>query len=134
MKNHIGYITLLVNNYDEAIEFYTKKMGFVLLEDNAFEGGRWVVVAPSKESQAVFTLMQPMNDEQKNFVGNQTGGLPLGVVIVDDCRKVVAEMKANGVNVIKEPKDEFWGVDALITDLYGNILDICTPPTEQPQQ
>jgi len=129
MVTHVGHITILVKNQKEALDFYTKKMGFVVVEEHKDDKGGWLwlVVAPKKESLTVFTLMVPQNEKDMKLVGNQTGEIPLVILVTDDCRKDAAEMKKRGVEFIKDPKDEFWGVDALFKDLYGNIFDLCQP-------
>ena len=133
MNNHIGYVTLLVHNQDEACEFYTKKLGFVMVEGHqAPEGGwYWLTVAPSKNSPVVLTLMTPQAPEDSALVGKQSGSIPLLVLVTDDCQKTIDGYKKAGVTVIKEPTVEFWGTDALIKDLYGNIIDVCQPAEEK---
>lgn len=133
MNNRIGFVSLLVNNQDEAFEFYTKKLGFVMVEGHkAPEGGwYWLTIAPSKDSSVVLTLMVPQEPQDVALIGKQSGSIPLLVLLTDDCQKTIEEYKKAGVTVIKEPTVEFWGTDALIKDLYGNIIDVCQPAEEK---
>ena len=133
MVKGIGHITILVHNQSDAIEFYTKKFGFDIVESHKDEDGNWywVTIAPKGSYATVFTLMAPTTDEERDLVGRQTGSIPLAVLLTDDCRKTAQELKNNGVTFIKEPTEEFWGVDALFTDLYGNIFDLCQPADEE---
>lgn len=127
MITGVGHITILVNDQSKALEFYSKQLGFDIVEDNMFEehGVRWITVAPQNNHSILFTLMLPTNDEEKKLVGKQAGSIPLLVFTTDDCRKTAEQLKSNGVKFIKEPTDEFWGIDALFTDLDGNIFDLC---------
>lgn len=127
MITHIGHVTILVKNQKEARDFYINKLGFVVIEEH--EDGKggytWLVVAPSKESKTVFTLMLPTNNEEEALVGKQTGKIPFVVLVTTDCEKDAAMIKGRGVTFLKEPTDEFWGINALFTDLYGNVFDLC---------
>lgn len=129
MITGIGHITILVHNQSAAVEFYTSKLGFDIVESHKDEDGAWywVTVAPKDNHATVFTLMAPSTDEEKELVGKQTGAIPIAVLLTEDCRKTAQELKGRGITFIKEPTEEFWGVDALFTDLYGNIFDLCQP-------
>ena len=131
MITHISHISLLVNDQEKAAQFYTQQVGFVVLEDHACEEFRWITIAPSKESTTVFTLMAATTDEDKALVGKQGGNMPLCVLTTDDCHKTAQELKSRGVNFIKEPTNEFWGIDSLFTDLYGNVIDLCQPTMDK---
>jgi catechol 2,3-dioxygenase-like lactoylglutathione lyase family enzyme len=127
MMNQISHISLLVHNQDDAARFYTEKLGFVITEAHKAPDGNWywLTIAPSKDSAIAFTLMLPVTEEDKALVGKQAGSIPLFVLTTDDCYKTAEEFTAKGVTFIKQPVVEFWGIDALIKDLYGNIIDIC---------
>src|SRR5690348_12903980 len=129
MLTHVGHITVLVKDQKAALDFYTKKLGFALIEEHKDDQGgwNWLIVAPSKESQTVLTLMRPTTPEEEKLVGKQTGKIPFLIVVSDDCRKDAADWKKRGVKCLKDATDEFWGVDALFEDLYGNIIDLCEP-------
>lgn len=133
MIYHISHITLLVHDQEKAAQFYTEKLGFVITESHKLPEGNgylWITVAPSKNATTMFTLVTPTNDEEKALVGKQAGSIPLCVLITDDCRTTAQEMQSRGVEFTKMPTDEFWGIDALCKDLYGNLIDICQPTKE----
>ncbi|GGD97760.1 VOC family protein [Paenibacillus nasutitermitis] len=125
MKKKLGHVTLLVNNYDDAIEFYTNKAGFVLLSDNTFgEGMRWVAVAPSKDSETAVVFVEADTPGKKERVGNQAANHVFLVVHTNDCRRDYSMMKSKGVTFFGEPADVPWGVEVVFEDLYGNRLDL----------
>jgi len=125
--NKISHIALLVRNQEEAAAFYTEKLGFVITESHKAEDGTfyWLTVAPTKDSSVQFTLMLPQQEEEKALIGKQSGSIPFFVLSTDDCYKTIADFKAKGITVIKEPTSEFWGIDSVIKDLYGNLIDVC---------
>jgi len=133
MITKISHISLLVHNQDEAAAFYTEKLGFVVTEGHKAPDGTWfwLTIAPSKDAAISLTLLLPQAEEDKALVGKQTGSIPLLVILTDDCRKTAQELQKNGVTFVKQPTDEFWGVDALIKDLYGNIIDLCQPTIDK---
>ncbi len=127
MANKLSHFSLLVHNQDEALAFYTEKLGFVITEahktpDNTWY---WLTIAPTKESKISLSLLLPQTEEDRAIVGKQSGSIPLFVLLVDDCHTTIAEFAAKNVTITKQPTNEFWGVDALIKDLYGNIIDVC---------
>jgi catechol 2,3-dioxygenase-like lactoylglutathione lyase family enzyme len=125
----ISHVTLLVRNQDEACAFYTEKLGFVVTESHKAEDGTyyWLTVAPTKDAATVLTLMLPQTEEDKALIGKQSGSIPLLVLRTDDCFKTGAELTAKEVTFVKQPISEFWGIDSVIKDLYGNLIDICQP-------
>lgn len=130
--NKLSHISLLVHNQDEACAFYTEKLGFVVVEghrapDNSWY---WLTIAPTKESPIALTLMSPQTEEDKALVGKQSGSIPLLVLLTDDCYKTAAEFASNGIVFTKQPTAEFWGIDAVFKDLYGNLIDLCQQPEE----
>ncbi|GIO60172.1 MULTISPECIES: VOC family protein [Paenibacillus] len=125
MQQKIGHVTLLVNNFDEAIEFYTEKAGFVLLTDNHFGNGmRWVTVAPSKDAQTAIVFVVADTEAKQDRVGTQAANHVFLVVQTDDFYRDYEQMKANGVHFLSEPKEVPWGIEAVFEDLYGNRLDL----------
>ncbi|RRJ64158.1 glyoxalase [Paenibacillus oralis] len=121
----IGHVTLLVKNYAEAIEFYTKKAGFVLLTDNAFGGGmRWVTAAPSQDAGTAIVFVEADTADKAAKVGSQAAGHVFLAVQTEDCYRDYKHMKANGVNFFGEPKEVPWGIEVVFEDLYGNRLDL----------
>lgn len=125
MKQTIGLISLLVRDYDEAIFFYTNKLGFILIEDADMGGGkRWVTVAPPGSGETRLLLAKAVTPEQESRVGNQSGGRVFIFLHTDDFRRNHEAMKANGVRFLEEPRDEAYGTVAVFEDLYGNKWDL----------
>lgn len=129
MKRSILHVTLLVSDYDEAIEFYTQKLDFILVEDTFLpdQNKRWVVVAPSGPSETTLILAQPSTAEQESFIGNQTGGRVTFFLRTDDFWRDYNKMIAKGVTFIRDPKAEPYGTVAVFEDLYGNKWDLLEP-------
>ncbi|OZB98846.1 VOC family protein [Paenibacillus sp. XY044] len=125
MQKKLGHVTLLVKNYDEAIEFYTEKAGFVLLTDNDFGNGmRWVTVAPSKDAQTAIVFVVADTEAKLDRVGTQAANHVFLVVQTDDFYRDYEQMKSNGVHFFSEPKEVPWGIEAVFEDLYGNRHDL----------
>jgi len=129
----ISHFSLLVRNQDEALAFYTQKLGFVITEQHKADDNTyyWLTIAPSQDSPICLSLLLPQTEEDHQIIGKQSGSIPLFVLLTDDCHKTINEFKAQGVEIIKEPTHEFWGIDALIKDLYGNIIDVCHQPENE---
>lgn len=119
-------MALVVRDYDEAIEFYTRTLRFRLVEDTyqPAQDKRWVVVAPPGSDGATLLLAKASNPEQQAFVGNQTGGRVFLFLNTDDFWRDYNEMIERGVNFIREPKTESYGIVAVFEDLYGNLWDL----------
>jgi catechol 2,3-dioxygenase-like lactoylglutathione lyase family enzyme len=126
MNQRIALVSLVVNEYDEAIEFYTKKLGFILVEDTVLsETKRWVVVAPKgADDNAALLLAKAATEEQRNSVGNQTGGRVFLFLYTDDFWRDYENMKAKGVEFVRDPVQEDYGIVAVFKDLYGNQWDL----------
>lgn len=124
MSQNLAHIALVVNDYDEAIEFYCKKLNFTLVEDTPLsETKRWVVVAPSGSSGCSVLLAKASNDEQRSRVGNQTGGRVFLFLHTTNFWDDYNRMKTNGVRFIEEPRNEIYGTVVVFADLYGNLWD-----------
>ena len=122
---HIGLFALVVRDYDEAIAFYTDKLGFELIEDTDMGGGkRWVIVAPKGAKETRILLAQASNDDQSDAIGNQTGGRVGFFLNTDDFARDHARMKSAGVTFLEEPRYEPYGTVAVFEDLYGNKWDL----------
>jgi quinol monooxygenase YgiN/predicted enzyme related to lactoylglutathione lyase len=118
MANHINQLTLVVNDYDEAITFYTQKLHFELIEDTVLTNTkRWVVVAP-KNSQC---------DEQLKSVGNQTGGRVFLFMNTDNFDGEYQNLVDNQIKIVREPSNETYGRVLVFEDLYGNLWDLIEP-------
>jgi len=128
MKQSLAQIALVVDDYDEAIEFYTKKLNFTLLEDTALsETKRWVRVAPRGSDHCGILLAKAANDEQKSRVGNQTGGRVFLFLHTDDFWRDYKNMQLAGIEFVREPAVESYGTVAVFKDLYGNLWDFIEP-------
>jgi catechol 2,3-dioxygenase-like lactoylglutathione lyase family enzyme len=124
MKQKIGSLALLVRDYDEAIAFYTQKLGFQLLEDTDLGGGkRWVLVAPPGSTETSLLLAQAASPEQENAIGNQSGGRVFLFLHTDDFWRDYNAMKASGICFLEEPRTEPYGTVVVFEDLYGNKWD-----------
>ncbi|CAN5544380.1 VOC family protein [soil metagenome] len=128
MSQKISHIALLVNDYDEAIEFYTEKLNFTVLEDTKLnDSKRWVLLAPSKVHGFSLLLAKAANEEQKSRVGNQTGGRVFLFLNTDNFQKDYNNLLEKKVKVVREPVIEAWGTVAVFEDLYGNLWDLIEP-------
>ncbi len=125
MRQHIGAISLLVRDYDEAIAYYTDKLGFALLEDTALgDGKRWVRIAPRGAEETSLLLAKATNDRQIAQIGDQMGGRVGFFLHTDDFRRDHAVMSARGVKFMEAPREEAYGTVAVFEDLYGNRWDL----------
>lgn len=125
MSQKIGYVTLLVPDYDEAIAFYTRVLDFDLVEDTVLDGGkRWVLVAPPGSSETCLLLARAANAEQASRIGNQTGGRVFLFLYTDDFWRDYRAMKSRGIQFMEEPREEAYGTVAVFIDLYGNRWDL----------
>ncbi|MFT5140649.1 MAG: catechol 2,3-dioxygenase-like lactoylglutathione lyase family enzyme [Lysobacterales bacterium] len=126
MKQAIIHIALVVKDYDEAIEFYTGKLNFELIEDTyqAEQDKRWVVVSPPGSNGVTLLLAKASNDEQEAFIGRQSGGRVFLFLNTDDFWRDYEAMIAKGIKFIREPKKQPYGTVAVFEDLYGNLWDL----------
>jgi uncharacterized glyoxalase superfamily protein PhnB len=130
MKQSIAQFALVVNDYDEAIAFYTQKLHFVLLEDTVLsETKRWVRVAPPGSNGCCLLLAKAANDEQKTRVGNQTGGRVFLFLHTDNFQRDYQNLLDHQVRIVREPVKEPYGTVAVFEDLYGNLWDMIQPDT-----
>ena len=130
MKHHIAHISLVVKDYDEAIEFYTKKLHFNLLEDTILsDTKRWVVVAPKGSKECSILLAKASNEEQFKSVGNQTGGRVFLFLYTDNLKRDYQNFINQNITIIREPSVEVYGTVAVFADLYGNLWDLIEPIT-----
>lgn len=126
MKQSIVHIALLVRDYDEAIEFYTKKLRFTLVEDTyqPEQDKRWVVVCPPGSIGTTLLLAKASTPEQESFIGNQSGGRVYIFLNTDDFWGDYKDMVSKGIQFVREPKKEAYGMVAVFEDLYGNLWDL----------
>lgn len=128
MKQQLAHVAIVVNNYDDAINFYTQKLGFVLIEDSRLsETKRWVLVAPPGEGGCRLLLAQAANEEQQTRVGNQTGGRVFLFLHTDDFWRDFNNYTDKGIEFVRPPVTEPYGTVAVFKDLYGNLWDLIGP-------
>lgn len=121
----LAHVAVVVRDYDEAIDFYTRALDFRLVEDTALgDGKRWVVVAPSAQAGASLLLAKASNESQSSRVGNQTGGRVFLFLHTDDFWRDHRAMTAHGVRFIENPRKEAYGTVVVFEDLYGNRWDL----------
>ncbi|WP_037676710.1 VOC family protein [Streptomyces griseus] len=125
----VALVTLVVDDYDEAIRFCTEALGFHLVEDAPRpDGSRWVVVRPDAGEGGTDVLLARAKDEaQRGRVGDQTGGRVGFFLHTDDFARDHARMLAAGVTFLEEPRHEPYGSVAVFQDLYGNRWDLLQP-------
>ena len=126
MKQIIGYVTVVVEDYDEAIKFYVDMLGFNLIEDTLIkaQNKRWVLVAPPGSTGSKLLLARAVGAEQASCVGNQTGGRVFLFLHTDDFWRDFNMYKRKGVIFVREPIEESYGTVAVFKDLYGNLWDL----------
>lgn len=126
MIQALVHIALVVGDYDEAIDFYTKKLHFELIEDTyqPEQDKRWVVVSPPGSHGATILLAKASKPEQEPFIGNQAGGRVFLFLGTDDFNGDYEEMKQLGIEFVREPKVQEYGIVAVFKDLYGNLWDL----------
>jgi len=125
---HLAHIALVVKDYDEAIQFYTQKLGFTLIEDTKLsEEKRWVLVKPPGAKECSILLAKAANEKQSASIGNQTGGRVFLFLYTDDFSRDYKNYVERGINFIRPPKKEEYGQVAVFEDLYGNLWDLIEP-------
>ncbi|WP_342477053.1 VOC family protein [Paenibacillus sp. FSL H7-0350] len=126
MIQSIVHIALVVNDYDEAIEFYTKKLNFTVVEDTyqPEQDKRWVVISPPGSVGTTILLAKASIPEQEQFVGNQTGGRVFLFLNTDDFWRDYKDMVSKDIEFVREPQDQSYGKVAVFKDLYGNLWDL----------
>ena len=129
MNQAIAQIAIVVKDYDEAIDFYTNKLNFTLVEDTRLsETKRWVLVRPSGSSNGCQLLLaKAASEEQHSRIGNQTGGRVFLFLHTDNFQRDFESMKAKGIEFVRGPSTESYGIVAVFKDLYGNLWDLIEP-------
>lgn len=128
MKRRIAQIALVVRDYDEAIEFYTQKLDFNLLEDTQLsEEKRWVVIAPPGATECSLLLAKAANEEQSKSIGNQAGGRVFLFMFTDDFWRDYQKMQDQNIQFVRPPAEHEYGTVAVFSDLYGNLWDLIEP-------
>ncbi len=125
MANHIGRVSILVNEYDEAIQFYQEAFGFDVLEDEKrSESKRWVVMAPDKTIGASILLAKAKNEKESAYIGNQTGGRVFLFLYVDSLDQFYQQISKHQVVIKRGPEVQAFGKVLVCEDLYGNLWDV----------
>jgi catechol 2,3-dioxygenase-like lactoylglutathione lyase family enzyme len=125
MTQTLGHMALVVRDYDEALNFFTRKLNFELVEDTRLsENKRWVLVAPPGSRGTSLLLARAATPEQESRIGNQTGGRVFLFLHTDDFWRDYNEMIARNINFIRPPVEEPYGTVAVFEDLYGNQWDL----------
>ena len=130
MISKIMRITLVVGNQEEALNWYTEKLGFHKRADFPMgPSGRWITVAPPDDTDLEMVLQPPdwFQGEERRRKAAQIGQNPTLVLRVDDCGATCAELRARGVEVAGPPEQAPWGLQAVVKDLYGNDLVLVQP-------
>ena len=129
MNFQLAHISIIVDNYDRAIEYYTQQLGFTLTEDKPMSASkRWVLVTPVGSSCSLL-LAKAANEEQISRIGNQTGGRVFLFLHTDNFDEYYAQLQVNEIEFIKTVSEEPHGKVAVFRDLYGNLWDLIEPKT-----
>lgn len=129
MRQTLASLALIVRDYDEAIDFFTRALGFELLEDEPRENGkRWVRVAPPGGKGAALLLARAADAKQERAIGNQSGGRVFLFLETDDFDRDHARMQREGVRFTEKPRSESYGKVVVFLDLYGNKWDLIGRP------
>jgi len=128
LKQKIAHIALVVDDYDKAIEFYTTKLHFELIENTILsESKRWVLIAPKGSTECSILLAKASTQEQKSRIGNQTGGRVFLFLYTDNFERDYNNLLINKIKIIREPSIEEYGRVAVFEDIYGNHWDLIEP-------
>ena len=128
MKQRLAHIAIVVNDYDEAIKFYTEKLHFDLVEDTQLsETKRWVLVRPKGGDGCCLLLAKAANEEQLSRVGNQTGGRVFLFLHTDNFEKDYQNLLDHQIEIVRQPQREEYGTVAVFKDIYGNLWDMIEP-------
>jgi len=128
MKQRIAHLSLLINDYDEALDFYIQKLHFTLVENTDMgEGKRWVLITPPGSTGCNLLLAKAINEEQKSRVGNQTGGRVFLFLNTDNFERDYQNLLNQGITIVRKPVKETYGTVAVFADLYGNLWDLIEP-------
>ena len=129
MSQSILHVALVVKDYDEAIDFYCRKLKFSLVDDTyqPEQDKRWVVVSPPGDSGTNLLLAQASTPEQEECIGNQSGGRVFLFLQTDDFWRDYRSMLEMNIQFVRDPKEETYGTVAVFEDLYGNLWDLFQP-------
>lgn len=133
MQQRIAHISLIVSDYDEAIQYFTKVLRFKLVEDTVLsETKRWVLVKPEGPGGCCLLLARAANEEQKSRIGNQSGGRVFLFLHTDNFDRDFQNLLNHRVEIVRGPVQEPYGKVAVFKDLYGNLWDLIEPVRTSP--
>lgn len=129
MKQNLGLVSLLVRDYDEALDFFVGKLGFAVVEDSQVpeQAKRWVVISPPGAKESRLLLARASTQEQESRIGAQTGGRVFLFLYTDDFWRDYERYRANWVEFVRPPAQHVYGTVAVFKDLYGNLWDLLQP-------
>lgn len=130
MERFIGQIALVVKDYDEALEYYTRVLGFELVEDTPLTPEkRWVVIRPAHATTRGCNLLlaKAVGPAQEQAVGNQSGGRVFLFLYTDNLQRDYERLLQNKVAIVRPPAAEEYGKVMVFRDLYGNLWDLIEP-------
>jgi catechol 2,3-dioxygenase-like lactoylglutathione lyase family enzyme len=128
MKKYLAHISLVIDDYDKAIDYYTNTLKFILIEDTKLNAEkRWVLIAPSNDAETKILLAKASNEEQKSRIGNQTGGRVFLFLYTDNFERDHQNLLSKNVTIIRTPVIEAWGKVLVFEDQYGNFWDLIQP-------
>jgi catechol 2,3-dioxygenase-like lactoylglutathione lyase family enzyme len=129
MKQSLGLVSLVVRDYDEALDFFVGKLGFLLVEDSPVpeQAKRWVVITPPGATESRLLLARASTSEQESCIGAQSGGRVFLFLYTDDFWRDYERYQSQGIIFVREPKEEPYGTVAVFKDLYGNLWDLLEP-------
>lgn len=128
MIHKLTHLTLFVHNQSDAVDFYTKKLGFKVHTDAlGKDGTRWVTLCPPAQPDLEIILMPAMNEFETSLVGQQGNTMPLACFSTDNCQKTYEELNSKGVEFIQKPMRQPWGINAIFKDLYGTLFNLVEP-------
>jgi catechol 2,3-dioxygenase-like lactoylglutathione lyase family enzyme len=126
IKQSLGLVSLVVREYDEALDFFVGKLGFILVEDSLLpeQTKRWVVITPPGATESGLLLARASTREQVLRIGTQSAGRVFLFLYTNDFWRDYERYKAQGIVFVREPKSESYGTVAVFKDLYGNLWDL----------
>ncbi len=126
----LAHFSLIIDDYDKAIAYYTSVLGFHLLEDTRLdETKRWVRVATAENAETSILLAKASNEEQQSRIGNQTGGRVFLFLHTDNFQEFYDRLLQHEVKIIRPITHEVWGTVCVFQDMYGNLWDLIQPTT-----
>jgi catechol 2,3-dioxygenase-like lactoylglutathione lyase family enzyme len=131
MNQNLAYITLLVDDYDKAIEFFTGKLHFILIEDTEIsDTKRWVTIKPHGQNGSSLLLAKAANERQRRMIGDQSGGRVFLFLQTDNFKRDFQNLIDNGITIERQPMVEKYGTVAVFKDIYGNLWDLIEPSSD----